>query len=142
VWGACGRAPGGNSFNFVVDDDDAVDIQAAYKLTKGSKKITSTRGKAKKDMELNSESPQIEIGPQNFDVTIGSLTSQGVPPGVPPGVPQGAGRGSTTDARTVLKNFPDGPRNSGDKQMFEENTTPNQELYETELPMAQRYFLF
>ncbi|MEU0163169.1 urease subunit alpha [Streptomyces sp. NPDC006261] len=142
VWGSCGRAPGGNSFNFVVDHDDAVDIKKEYELTKGMKKITSTRGVAKGHMKLNSASPDIKIGPDAFDVTIGSLTSPGVPPGVPPGTPPGAGRGTTTDAVTVLKDYPEAPANPQDKQMFAPGQTPDPELYESELPMAQRYFLF
>ncbi|MFD5109026.1 urease subunit alpha [Streptomyces cinereoruber] len=135
VWGACGRAPGGNSFNFVVDHADAVDIKTAYGLTKGVKKIASTRSTSKSHMKLNSESPDIKIGPDAFDVTIGS------PPGVPPGPPPGAGRGTTTDAITVLPDYPGA--SPKDKQMFDENdAVPNPALYETELPMAQRYFLF
>lgn len=142
VWGACGRALGGNSFNFVVDHDDAVDIKKEYGLTKGMKKITSTRGIAKSHMKLNSESPEIQIGGDAFNVTIGSLTAPNVPPKEPPGTPPGAGRGSTMDTPTVLENYPGDPTNPQDKQMFEPGKTPSKELYESELPMAQRYFLF
>lgn len=142
VWGACGRAPGGNSFNFVVDHPQAVDIKKTYELTKGVKKITSTRGTSKSHMKLNCESPDIKIGPDAFDVTIGAPTSPGVPPGVPPGTPPGAGRGTTTDAVTVLKGYPEDPANPQDKQMFAPGQTPDPELYESVLPMAQRYFIF
>jgi urease subunit alpha len=140
VWGACGRAPGGNSFNFVVDHPQAVDIQSAYGLTKGMKKITSTRAVAKSHMKLNAESPEIQISGDAFNVTIGSLTAPQVPPKAPPGTPPGAGRGSTMDTPTELKDYPEA--NPKNKKMFEPNQPPKPELYETELPMAQRYFLF
>ncbi|MFG2933578.1 urease subunit alpha [Streptomyces achromogenes] len=148
VWGACGRAPGGNSFNFVVPE--AVGIKTTYNLTKGVKQTKSTRGVTKQSMQLNDESPEIEIGPETFDVTIGSRTAPGVPPDLPPGTPPGAGRGTTNDAATVLKDYysqapadPKDPENPRDKPMFgKDDTVADPELYETELPMAQRYFLF
>ncbi|MGW0312584.1 urease subunit alpha [Streptomyces flavidovirens] len=148
VWGACGTAPGGNSFNFVVKK--AVNIKKRYALTKKTKVITSTRDKTKADMVHNDASPEITIDPSQFQVTIGEgggTTSRN--PGaekagmVPPNEP-GAYRGTSTDAIATVE---------GDL-MFdaENNPTPDPApaanpplgdgLYETELPMAQKYFLF
>ncbi|MFJ4836575.1 urease subunit alpha [Streptomyces sp. NPDC088746] len=144
VWGACGRAPGGNSFNFVVPE--AVGIKAKYNLTKGVKKTKSTRGVTKQSMQLNDESPEIEIGPETFKVTIGE--GEGTGTGTEPGTGEpGANRGTTTDARTVLKKaLADGDDDGDepdDKLMFDkDHPQKDPELYETELPMAQRYFLF
>ncbi|GAA2735345.1 urease subunit alpha [Streptomyces nogalater] len=145
VWGACGRAPGGNSFNFVVPQ--AVGIKTTYNLTKGVKQTKSTRGLTKQSMQLNDESPEIEIGPETFSVTIGEGEGTGTGTGTEPGTGKpGANRGTTTDVRTVLKKaLADGADDDDepdDKLMFEKNQPPNPELYETELPMAQRYFLF
>lgn len=146
VWGACGRAPGGNSFNFVVPE--AVGIKAKYNLAKGVKKTKSTRGVTKQSMELNGESPEIEIGPETFKVTIGEGEGTGTGTGTEPGTGEpGANRGTTTDARTVLKKaLADGADDDDepdDKLMFDkDHPQRDPELYETELPMAQRYFLF
>jgi urease subunit alpha len=127
VWGACGRAPGGNSFNFVVPE--AVPNVTAYNLTKKPKKTKTTRDVTKKSMKLNGESPEIEIGPDTFEVTIGEGAGTATGATTPPG----AGRGTTKDAVTKVKG----------KLMFDENdAVPDPDLYETELPMAQRYFLF
>lgn len=144
MWGSCGRAPGGNSFNFVVPE--AVGIKATYNLTKGVKETRSTRGVAKQSMQLNGESPEIEIGPETFQVTIGEGDGKGT--GTEPGTGKpGANRGTTTDARTVLKKaLADGADDDDepdDKLMFDkDHPSRDPELYETELPMAQRYFLF
>lgn len=131
VWGACGRAPGGNSFNFVVPNAD--DIKTKYKLTKGVKKTKSTRKVTKLSMQLNNASPELEIGPDTFEVTIGETKGRGTP-----AVANAPGheRGTTTDSVTKVADAP----NKG--RMFEKNKPPNPKLYETELPMAQRYFLF
>ncbi|MFJ6696702.1 urease subunit alpha [Streptomyces sp. NPDC091272] len=147
VWGACGTAPGGNSFNFVVVK--ANDIKKDYALTKEVKVITSTRDKTKRHMVHNDVSPKITIDPSKFQITIGEgggTTSRqpGTKAGdVPPNAP-GAYRGTTKDAVAEVE---------GDLMFDAENyptpaaapaTSPPQGngLYETELPMAQKYFLF
>jgi urease subunit alpha len=140
VWGACGRAPGGNSFNFVVPE--AVGIKTTYNLTKGVKKTKSTRGVTKQSMQLNDESPEIEIGPETFSVTIGESKGQATGTttdtgtGATVGNPPGNERGTTMDSLTKVEGAPN------DGLMFQKNQPPNPDLYETELPMAQRYFLF
>jgi urease subunit alpha len=137
VWGACGRAPGGNSFNFVVPE--AASIKTTYNLTKGVKKTKSTRDVTKQSMKLNDESPEIEIGPETFSVTIGESKSQATGTAAGTGTaanPPGHERGTTMDSLTKVEGAPNGGL------MFEENQPPNPDLYETELPMAQRYFLF
>lgn len=148
VWGACGTAPGGNSFNFVVEK--ANDIKKDYALTKEVRVITSTRDVTKTDMVHNDQSPEITIDPSRFQITIGEgggtnsrtpgATKSGM---VPPNAP-GAYRGTTTDAVAKV----------GSDLMFDAQNNPAPDaapavsppqgngLYETELPMAQRYFLF
>lgn len=149
VWGAVGTAPGGNSFNFVVPK--ANDIKKDYGLNKDVRVITSTRSKTKADMVHNNVSPEITIDPSKFQITIGEgggtnsrnagATEAGM---VPPNAP-GAYWGTSTDAISKV---------DGDL-MFDAQNNPkpaaapvstNQRqgdgLYETELPMAQRYFLF
>jgi urease subunit alpha len=136
VWGACGRAPGGNSFNFVVPDDVAESNVKGYRLTKGVKRIDpAVRDKTKKDMKLNGESPEIEIGGDAFEVTIGA------PLPTDTGTLPGEGKGTTWDTPTVLKGYPkDDPK---DELMFDPTVqAPGPGLYQEELPMAQRYFLF
>ncbi|MEU9098009.1 urease subunit alpha [Streptomyces sp. NPDC048361] len=147
VWGSCGTAPGGNSFNFVVPK--ANDIKKDYALTKDVKVITSTRGVTKVDMIHNDVSPEITIDPSKFQITIGEgggtySRSPGTKAGdVPPNAP-GAHRGTTRDAVAEVE---------GDLMFDAENhPTPaaapaksppqGDGLYETELPMAQKYFLF
>ncbi|MFI9237738.1 urease subunit alpha [Streptomyces sp. NPDC053079] len=159
VWGACGRAPGGNSFNFVVPE--ALGIKTTYNLTKGVKETKSTRDVTKQSMKLNGESPEIEIGPETFSVTIGESKSKSQAAGTATATGSGTGtatgsgtatgtatdtgtaanppgyeRGTTMDSLTKVEGAPN------DGLMFEKNQPPNPDLYETELPMAQRYFLF
>ncbi|GAA3486209.1 hypothetical protein GCM10018987_02880 [Streptomyces cremeus] len=126
---------------------EAVGIKAKYDLTKGVKETKSTRGVTKRSMKLNGESPEIEIGPETFQVTIGEGAGTGTGTGTEPGTGEpGANRGTTTDARTVLKKaLADGDDGDepDDKLMFDkDHPQRDPELYETELPMAQRYFLF
>ncbi|MET7294153.1 urease subunit alpha [Streptomyces griseoloalbus] len=103
VWGACGRAPGGNSFNFVAEA--ALDGELSrIGLLKPLRAITSTRGVAKADMVLNDGRPEVVVDPDAFEVTIGGAV--------------------TEDTRTEI-----------DGHLVGRN-------YATELPMAQRYFLF
>ncbi|EFE66132.1 urease subunit alpha [Streptomyces viridosporus] len=103
VWGASGRAPGSNSFNFV--SEPAVDGELSrIGLLKPLRAITSTRDVTKADMIHNDGLPEIVIDPDTFDVTIGGAT--------------------TSDVRTTVDGQPVGRH------------------YATELPLAQRYFLF
>ncbi|WP_404199999.1 urease subunit alpha [Streptomyces tauricus] len=157
VWGACGTAPGGNSFNFVVEGASATGQKpTTYGLTKRLLEITSPRGKTKADMKLNTDQPDIEIGPDYFDITIGegdgwdtgTRPPAPYPPKTPPPTPRqgdelpGAYWGTTTDAKTTAENqtmFSGSPRNPSEPP--DPNPT-GQGLYETKLPMTQLYFLF
>ncbi|MFD7766862.1 urease subunit alpha [Streptomyces sp. NPDC059787] len=103
VWGAQGRAPAANSFNFVAEA--ALDGELSRTgLLKPLRAIRSTRGVTKADMVHNNGLPEIDVDPDTFDVTIGGAT--------------------TSDVRTSV-----------DGQEVGRN-------YATELPLAQRYFLF
>lgn len=158
VWGACGTAPGGNSFNFVVEGASVPGQKpTTYGLTKGLLEITSPRGKTKADMKLNTEQPDIEIGPDYFDITIGEGGGENTgtrpaapfPKKKPPPSPArsgseepGAYRGTTTDAKTTVENQ---TMFSGQPRTPSPPPDPNpagKGLYETTLPMTQLYFLF
>ncbi|GAA2530742.1 hypothetical protein GCM10010398_14710 [Streptomyces fimbriatus] len=120
---------------------EAVGIKTTYNLTKGVKETKSTRAVTKQNMKLNDESPEIEIGPETFSVTIGESKSKSQAAGTATATgtaanPPGHERGTTMDSLTKVEGAPNGGL------MFEENQPPNPDLCETELPMAQRYFLF
>ncbi|MET9860546.1 urease subunit alpha [Streptomyces smyrnaeus] len=167
VWGSCGTAPGGNSFNFVVEGASATGQKpTTYGLTKGLLEITSPRAKTKRHMKLNRETPDIEIGPDYFEITIGEGggTNTGTRPRPDPDLPPkptptpprsgteapGAYRGTSTDSATKVKGsqmFSSDDRTpdpAPDPKVSPPPNPPQQGngLYETELPMAQRYFLF
>ncbi|MFG2718503.1 urease subunit alpha [Streptomyces sp. NPDC048416] len=147
VWGSCGTAPGGNSFNFVVPK--ANDIKKDYALTKDVKVITSTRGVTKVDMIHNDVSPEITIDPSKFQITIGEgggtySRSPGTKAGdVPPNAP-GAHRGTTRDAVAEVEgDLMFDAKNHPTPAAAPAKSPPQGDgLYETELPMAQKYFLF
>ncbi|MFH9424560.1 urease subunit alpha [Streptomyces sp. NPDC017529] len=129
VWGSCGRAPKANSVNFVVraaidgvDAEGNVNAKGAREgaltrlgLLKPLYAVASTRTVTKKDMVHNSGKPEIVIDPDTFHVTIG-----------------GAG---TKDVRVSI----------GEEQATNPNTPKPAQVgrhFATELPLAQRYFLF
>jgi urease subunit alpha len=103
VWGSTGRSPGANSFNFV--SELATDGELSRSgLLKPLRVIKDTRGVTKADMVHNDGMPEVVVGPDTFDVTIGGATE--------------------SDVRTTV------------------NGQQVARQYATELPMAQRYFLF
>ncbi|WP_221349502.1 urease subunit alpha [Streptomyces beigongshangae] len=103
VWGAGGRSPGANSFNFVAGLAADGELSRSG-LLKGLRVIKDTRGVTKADMVHNDGVPEVVVGPDTFDVTIGGAVESDVR--------------TTVDGHQVALN------------------------YATELPMAQRYFLF
>lgn len=104
VWGASGRAPWSNSFNFVAQR--ALDHGLAERLDLGKsfRAIASTREVRKKHMRENNATPDVRINPDTFEVEIGGA--------------------EVTDVAAYVQ----------DQQVGRH--------YATELPMAQRYFLF
>ncbi|MEV0406494.1 urease subunit alpha [Actinoallomurus sp. NPDC050550] len=104
MWGASGRAPRSNSFNFVAQR--ALDRGLADRLDLGKRfrAITSTREVRKEQMRENNATPDVRIDPDTFEVEIGGA--------------------EVTDVAAYVEDQPVGRH------------------YATELPMAQRYFLF
>ncbi len=70
MFGATGRAPGGNSVNFV--SPSALDAGLADRLHLGKRfaAITSTRSVTKADMRENDAMPRVEVDPDSFTVRI------------------------------------------------------------------------
>ncbi|MCP2339309.1 urease subunit alpha [Actinomadura rupiterrae] len=66
MFGALGRAPGGNSVNFVSGWFDG----EVPGLHKPFEEITSTRGLGKADMRENDALPRIDVDPDSFTVTV------------------------------------------------------------------------
>ncbi|MGP3970627.1 urease subunit alpha [Streptomyces sp. 6N223] len=104
VWGAKGRAPAANSFNFATQRALDKGLAERLGLGKGFEPIGDTRTVRKTDMKENNATPEVVVNPDTYEVTIGGAT--------------------TGDTKTSV----DG------REMVLEPVT--------ELPMAQRYFLF
>ncbi|WP_063732959.1 urease subunit alpha [Streptomyces sp. RTd22] len=70
MFGATGRAPAANSFNFVTQS--ALDDGLADRLGLGKRfvPIRGTRGVTKADMRENDAMPRVEVDPDTFTVTI------------------------------------------------------------------------
>lgn len=70
MFGAVGRAPAANSFNFVAQA--AIDDGLPERLALGKRfvPITSTRGVGKADMRENDALPRVDVDPDSFAVTI------------------------------------------------------------------------
>ncbi|MDF3291813.1 urease subunit alpha [Streptomyces silvisoli] len=70
MFGATGRAPGGNSVNFVTSS--ALDAGLADRLDLGKRftAIGSTRAVTKADMRQNDALPRVEVDPDSFTVRI------------------------------------------------------------------------
>ncbi|GHH50212.1 urease subunit alpha [Streptomyces candidus] len=70
MFGAIGRAPAANSFNFVAEA--AIEDHLAERLSLGKEfvPITSTRGVTKADMRENNAMPRVEVDADTFTVTI------------------------------------------------------------------------
>ncbi|WP_338694029.1 urease subunit alpha [Streptomyces sp. Q6] len=70
MFGAYGKAPAANSFNFVTEtaiEDGLVDRLG---LARAFVPIRSTRGRGKSDMVNNDTLPRVEVAPDSFAVTI------------------------------------------------------------------------
>jgi urease subunit alpha len=75
VWGAQGRAPAANSFNFV--SQRALDKGLAQRLGVGKKfrAITDTRCLSKSHMQENNATPDVDVDPNTYQVEIGGATT-------------------------------------------------------------------
>ena len=70
MFGAIGRAPAANSFNFVAEAAIEDGIAERLGLGKEFVPITSTRGVTKADMRENDAMPRVEVDADTFTVTI------------------------------------------------------------------------
>ncbi|MEU8888677.1 urease subunit alpha [Streptomyces sp. NPDC048442] len=74
MFGAIGRAPAANSFNFVaeaaIEDKIAERLGSRFGIGKSFVPITSTRGVTKADMRENDAMPRVEVDADTFTVTI------------------------------------------------------------------------
>ncbi|MGW7412871.1 urease subunit alpha [Streptomyces sp. NPDC054863] len=74
MFGAIGRAPAANSFNFVaeaaIEDGLAERMGERFGVGKSFVPITSTRGVTKADMRENDAMPRVEVDADTFTVTI------------------------------------------------------------------------
>lgn len=70
MFGAVGRSPEGNSFNFVADAAVRDGLPERLGLGKRFVPIRSTRGVTKADMRENDALPQVHVDPDSFAVTI------------------------------------------------------------------------
>ncbi|MER6944719.1 urease subunit alpha [Nonomuraea sp. NPDC000554] len=107
MFGALGHAPGGNAVNFVSSH-----FAGLPGLRKPFTASTDTRGLTKADMRENDATPEIDVDPRSFTVTIPGSGGTSRPDD------------KAKDVRAVVE---------------EDRVTPE---YRAELPMAQRYFLF
>lgn len=74
MFGAIGRAPAANSFNFTAQA--AIDDRLPERLGLGKqfRAIRSTRGVTKDDMVNNTARPDVRVDPDTFTVTIDGET--------------------------------------------------------------------
>ncbi|MER5886521.1 urease subunit alpha [Streptomyces sp. NPDC001941] len=70
MFGATGRAPAGNSFNFVTESALEDGLPERLRAEKGFVPIRSTRGVTKADMRENDALPRVEVDADTFTVTI------------------------------------------------------------------------
>ncbi|MEW2528188.1 urease subunit alpha [Streptomyces sp. NPDC047071] len=70
MFGARGRAPALNSFNFVTQSALDDDLPERLGLDRRFVAIRSTRGRTKADMRENDALPRVEVAPDSFAVTI------------------------------------------------------------------------
>ncbi|MET9293189.1 urease subunit alpha [Streptomyces sp. NPDC003077] len=70
MFGATGRAPGANSFNFVSAQAVEDGLPERLGLAKSMVPIRSTRGVTKADMRVNDALPDVKVDPDTFTVTI------------------------------------------------------------------------
>ncbi|WP_371525739.1 urease subunit alpha [Streptomyces sp. NBC_01283] len=70
MFGAHGKAPGLNSYNFVTQSALDDGLPERLGLAKEFTAIRSTRGRTKADMRENDALPRVEVAPDSFAVTI------------------------------------------------------------------------
>lgn len=70
MFGALGRAPAANSFNFVASAAIEDGLPERLGLGKRFVPITSTREVTKADMRENDALPRVQVDPDSFAVTI------------------------------------------------------------------------
>ncbi|MGW5865036.1 urease subunit alpha [Streptomyces sp. NPDC055239] len=70
MFGAHGKAPGLNSFNFVTQSALDDGLPERLGLAREFTAIRSTRGRTKADMRENDALPRVEVAPDSFAVTI------------------------------------------------------------------------
>ncbi|UNO38600.1 urease subunit alpha [Streptomyces sp. MST-110588] len=70
MFGATGRAPGGNSLNFVAEQAIEDGLPERLGLGKSFRAIRGTRGLTKADMRNNDALPRVRVDPDTFTVTI------------------------------------------------------------------------
>ncbi|MSU35657.1 MAG: urease subunit alpha [Pedosphaera sp.] len=74
MFGAFGRAPGGNSVAFISQICEEQGVAAAYGLTKRLEAVRGCRAIGKKDMKWNDALPRITVDPETY-----AVTADGVP---------------------------------------------------------------
>ncbi|MEV5610099.1 urease subunit alpha [Streptomyces sp. NPDC052225] len=70
MFGAYGKAPAANSFNFVTETAIEDGLVERLGLARSFVPIRSTRGRGKADMVNNDTLPRVEVAPDSFAVTI------------------------------------------------------------------------
>ncbi|NEB79026.1 urease subunit alpha [Streptomyces sp. SID14478] len=70
MFGAYGKAPAANSFNFVAEAAIEDGLPERLGLDRAFVPIRSTRGRSKADMINNDTLPRVEVAPDSFAVTI------------------------------------------------------------------------
>nr|QIY75486.1 urease subunit alpha [Streptomyces sp. RLB1-33] len=113
MWGAKGNAPGANSVNFV--SPQATVTAQALGISKSLYEIKDTRQVFKRHMILNDATPDIRVDPNTYEVFIEDLC--------------------ITELRRQKEE-----QAQADEALCPQRPTPTH--YASELPMAQRYFIF
>lgn len=114
MWGATGKAPGANSYNFV--SPRATVTQGGLGISKRLFEIKDTRRVFKKDMVLNDATPDIRVDPDTYEVFIEDTCI------------------------TELRRRKEEQAQAEDETVCPGRPAPTH--YASELPMAQRYFIF
>ncbi|MER6010953.1 urease subunit alpha [Streptomyces bluensis] len=113
VWGTTGGAPGANSFNFV--SPQATVTAQNLGISKSLYEIKDTRQVFKQDMVLNDATPNIRVDADTYEVFIEDIC--------------------ITELRRQKEE-----QSQADEELCPQRPAPTH--YASELPMAQRYFIF
>ncbi|MFF8989317.1 urease subunit alpha [Streptomyces sp. NPDC014983] len=113
MWGAVGSAPGANSFNFVSPHAEVT--RESLGILKELYEIEDTREVFKKDMILNNATPDIRVDPDTYEVFI-------------------------EDTCISQLRQEKAERARAEEELCPERPSPTH--YASELPLAQRYFIF